>query len=112
MFLICVFIYPIFSFFTASCVTAPALFGVGTMIFVNNIKEINWSDRIIAATAFIGLIFTVLTYSISLGLGLAIISYCIMMVVSKRGKEVSPVIYTIAAFYFLDIILSELLQHF
>ena len=111
MFLICVFIYPIFSFFTAPCVTAPALFGVGTLIFINNMKSIDWQDKINAATAFIGLIFTVLTYSISLGLGLAIIAYCVMMMVARRGKEVSPVVYTIAAFYLLDIILSEILLH-
>ena len=111
MFLLCIFLYPIFSFFTASCVTAPALFGVGLMIFINNIKDIDWKNRIIAATAFIGLIFTVLTYSISLGLGLALISYCTMMVATKKGKEVSVAIYVIAAFYLLDIILSELLLH-
>ena len=111
MFLLCIFIYPIFSFFTASCVTAPALFGVGLLIFTGNIKEIDWSNRIIAATAFIGLLFTVLTYSISLGLGLSLISYCLMMMVSKRSKEVSPVIYIIAAFYLVDIILSEVLLH-
>ena len=111
MFLLCIFIYPIFSFFTAPCVTAPALFGVGLLIFTGNIKEVDWSNRVIAATAFIGLLFTVLTYSISLGLGLSLITYCVMMVVTKKGKEVSPVIYIIAAFYLLDIILSEVLTH-
>ena len=111
MFILCMFIYPIFSFFTASCVTAPALFGVGLLIFVNNIKEIDWKNRIIAATAFIGLIFTILTYSISLGLGLALISYCLMMLVTKKGKDVSVLIYIIAGFYLLDIILTEILNH-
>ena len=111
MFLLCIFIYPLFSFFTAPCVTAPALFGVGMLIFVNNMKDINWSDKIIAATTFIGLLFTILTFSISLGLGLALISYCVMMISVKKGKEVSPIIYAIAIFYFIDIILTEILTH-
>ena len=48
----------------------------------------------------------ILTYSVSDGLGIGLISYCIMMLVSKRGKEVSPIIYLVALFFIINYLLN------
>ncbi len=109
-FLLCMFIYPIFSVFTAGSVTAAALVSVGAMIFVNNLKDVEWNDAIVGFTAFITLIFTVLTYSISTGIGMGLISYCVMCLFARKGKEVGVAIYVISALFLLSFILTGVLE--
>lgn len=109
MFLLSGFIYPIFSIFTAGSVTAPALVCVGAMIFVGNFKDINFSDRVVAFTGFIMVIFSLLTYSIALGIGIGLIAYVVMMLFSKRRKEVCLPIYIITLFFILSFALSAIL---
>lgn len=109
MFLLSGFIYPVFSIFTAGSVTAPALVCVGAMIFVGNFKDINFSDRIVAFTGFIMVIFSLLTYSIASGIGIGLIAYVVMMLFSKRRKEVCLPIYIITLFFILSFALSAIL---
>lgn len=109
MFILSAFIYPVFSIFTAGSVTAPALVCVGAMIFTGNFKDINFKDRIIAFVGFITVIFSLLTYSIATGIGIGIISYCVMMLASKRYKEVSLPIYIVAILFVISFILSAVL---
>ena len=47
-----------------------------------------------------------LKYAVSAGLGIGLIAYCIMMLVSKRGKEVPTVIYGVALFFILNYLLN------
>lgn len=47
MFLLSAFIYPIFYIFTEPAVTSMALISVGGLIFVGNLKDVNFDDRII-----------------------------------------------------------------
>ncbi len=109
MFLLSGFIYPVFSIFTAGSVTAPALVCVGAMIFVGNFKDINFSDRVVAFTGFIMVIFSLLTYSIASGIGIGLIAYVVMMLFSKRRKEVCLPIYIITLFFILSFALSAML---
>ena len=51
----------------------------------------------------------ILTYSVSDGLGIGLIAYCVMMLVSKRGKEVPVIIYGVAGFFVLNYILNAIL---
>ena len=53
--------------------------------------------------------FNDLTYSVSDGLGIGLIAYCIMMLVSKRGKQVPIVIYGVAIFFILNYLLKVLI---
>ena len=108
LFLLSIFAYPIFSIFSHSSVTAMALIAVGSMMFAD-LKNINWNDKIIVATTFLIVILMILCYSISDGLGIGIIFYCLMMSASKRGKEVNKVIYIIALFYVLSYVLNIIL---
>lgn len=73
-------------------VTAPALIIVGVLM-AQSLRQINWSQLEIAIPSFLILIGMPLTYSISDGIALGFIMYPITMLVAKRGKEVSPIMY-------------------
>ncbi len=106
LFLLSAFIYPLFTPLTSSTITSLALVAVGASMFTNNLKHINWDDAIIGITAFVTFILTLLTYSISEGLGFGLIVYILMMLVSKRYKEINPFMYGIAGFYVVYFILD------
>ncbi|MPN50682.1 Guanine/hypoxanthine permease PbuG [bioreactor metagenome] len=110
MFLLSAFIYPVFSIFTYGCVTAPALVAVGAMIFIGNFKDINFNDKIAAFTGFLTVIMILLTYSISYGLGIGLIAYCVMLLFARRGKEVSPVTYVITGLFFIAFAANEIIK--
>ena len=99
MFLLCTFIYPVFSIFTAGSVTAPALVCVGLTIVANSIQELDLKDWTTTFTLIIGVLFAVLCYSISNGIGFALITYCVIMTVQGKRKEVGLPIYIIAALF-------------
>ena len=116
LFLLSLLIYPFFSIFAGvniggvnfTPVTSLALVSVGCLMF-GNLKEIEWKDNITVITTFLIVILMILTYSVSDGLGIGLIAYCIMMIVSKRGKEVSPIIYGVAIFFVLNYVLKAVL---
>ena len=109
MFLLSAFIYPVFSIFTAGSVTAPALICVGAMIFIGSFKDIDFSDRIVSFTGFITIIFSILAYSISSGIGIGIICYVVMMLIAKRGKEIGTPIYVIAGLFIFSFVLTAIM---
>ncbi|MCD8204937.1 MAG: NCS2 family permease [Coprobacillus sp.] len=109
MMLLSMFIYPIFSMFTAGCVIAPALVCVGGTIFVENVKNIHFREGVIGFTAFVSFIFTILSYSIATGIGMGLIVYCVMMLFSRRGKEVHVAIYVIAALFLVSFALDAII---
>ncbi|WP_368155167.1 solute carrier family 23 protein, partial [Bacteroides fragilis] len=73
-------------------VTAPALIIVGVLM-AGNLKYIHWDNFEIAFPSFLVVVGMPLTYSISDGLALGMITYPICMVSAKRGKEVSPMMW-------------------
>lgn len=99
MFLLSAFIYPVFSIFTAGSVTAPALVCVGLTIVANSIQELDLKDWTTTFTLIVGMLFAVLCYSISNGIGFALITYCVIMTVQGKRKEVGLPIYIIAALF-------------
>ena len=111
LFLACAFIYPVFSIFTAGAVTAPALVCVGAMIFVGNVKEIDFSDRIIGFTAFMSFMFAILCYSIASGIGVSLICFSIMMIFAGKRKEVPVAIYVIALLFIVSFTLTAILPY-
>ncbi len=110
MFFLSVFIYPIFSIFTAGSVTASALVCVGITIVISALKGINYKDPVNIFTALFGVAFAVLTYSISNGIGMALIMYCLILLFSKRGKEIPPVIAIIASLFLVSFALNAVMQ--
>ncbi len=106
LFLLSAFIYPVFYIFTEPAVTSMALISVGGLIFVGNLKDVNFSDRIIGFTAFFTILLILLTYSISDGLGFGLIFYVVMMFVSGRKKEVKMPMYIIALIFLAYFVLK------
>lgn len=109
LFLLSAFIYPIFSVFTAGCVSAPALICVGALIFVNNFKEIDFKDNILVFTGFVTVIFTLLTYSIANGIGMGLITLIIMLLFSGRKKEINITVIVIAILFLVSFVLTAVL---
>ena len=116
LFFLAILIYPVFSIFSGvdingvnfTPVTSLALVSVGCLMF-GNLKEIEWKDTIIVITTFLIVILMILTYSVSDGLGIGLIAYCIMMLVSKRGKEIPVIIYGVAIFFIFNYFLKVLI---
>lgn len=90
-FLISMIFSPLLGVFTTQ-VTAPALIIVGVLM-AQNTAHIHWNKLEIAVPSFLILIGMPLTYSISDGLALGMITYPICMVAAKRGKEVTPMMW-------------------
>ena len=82
----------------------PALLVVGFLILSSNIREIDWSDFTIAIPAFLTMVLMPFTYSITNGIGIGFITFCVLRLVAGRGKEVPVALYAVAAvftFYYL-----------
>ncbi|MFD8478701.1 NCS2 family permease [Kitasatospora sp. NPDC059673] len=103
LFMVALFLTPLATMVPAQAAT-PALVTVGFLILANSIKEIDWSDYTIAMPAFLTIVMMPFTYSITNGLGIGFITFCILRVVAGRGREVQPALYAVAgvfAFYYL-----------
>lgn len=113
LFLLSIFIYPVFSIFSGvqvgmsnfTPVTSLALVSVGCLMF-SNLKDIDWNDKIIVITSFLIIIFMVLTYSISDGIGIGLIMYTLMMLFSKRYKEIPKTVYVISLIFVIYYVLK------
>ncbi len=81
-------------------VTAPALIGVGSLMAMNNAK-VNYEDFADAATAFMTIMFMLLTYSISNGLAMGFLTYTILKVGEGKAKEVHPIVYILSGIFFI-----------
>lgn len=121
LFLISIFAYPLLSIFNGvvvgfdgfgdaivySPVTSMALVMVGIMM-ISQLKNIDWSDNAILISSFFIIIFMILAYSISYGIAIGFIFYPIVMLCSKRGKEVHPVMYGLGVFFIVFFIVETL----
>lgn len=111
LFLLSAFIYPIFSIFTAGCVTAPALICVGVLIMFGAAKNLDFTDMSIAFVTFLTLLFTILTYSLSTGIGIGIISYIVICLAQRRYKEINIPLYAIGGLFIVSFILTALMKY-
>ena len=104
LFLVSMFFAPIFTAIP-SFATAPALIIVG-FLMLTNIKELKLDDGNLstAIPAFLCIIAMPLFYSIAEGISIGIISYVIINLVCKKGKEISPVMYVLAVLFILKYI--------
>ncbi|MGB4538059.1 MAG: NCS2 family permease, partial [Bacilli bacterium] len=117
LFLLSVFLYPLFSVFSAinvgenfyTPVTSLALVAVGATLF-SNLKDIDWSDKTVTFSAFAMILFMVLTYSLSDGIGFGIIVYVLMKVFSGKKADVSFILYLIAAFFLANFAIAEIIK--
>lgn len=107
LFILSIFFTPLLSLVTAG-VTAAAMIIVGTMM-AGAIGKIEWDKWPIAIASFITILTMILTYSISDGIGFGFLSYIIVMVASKRWKEISPLLYGAGALFVIYLVLLNVL---
>jgi len=94
LFLLSMFLWPLAAAIPAAA-TAPALILVGAMM-LEGVVHVTWDDMSEALPAFLTIIAMPLTFSIANGVSLGVISYCLIKLLSGRGREVHPVLYGVA----------------
>ncbi|ERJ12584.1 NCS2 family permease [Haloplasma contractile] len=104
-FFIALFFAPLFGIVT-SAVTAPALIMVG-ILMTTQLSKIEWDDSAVAISAFLTIITMPLAYSIAEGIAVGFLFYPITMIATKRGKDVSILMYVLSVVFLLYFILSN-----
>ncbi|OAB40734.1 NCS2 family permease [Paenibacillus antarcticus] len=87
---------------------APILIIIGGLM-VQNVQEMDFSDLTEAFPAFLVMVMIPFTYSIVDGMAFGFIAYPVVKLAQNRGKEVSPVLYGIAALFIANFVLNSLL---
>ncbi|MBQ8689728.1 MAG: NCS2 family permease [Clostridia bacterium] len=77
MFFLSMFALPLFAAIP-SAAAASALIYVGVLMMKNNIKNVDFSNAINATAAFLTIVIMVLSYSITKGIGVGLLSYTVM----------------------------------
>ncbi len=88
--------------------TAPVLVMVGVLM-ASSFKDVDWSDLDEAIPAFFAGLFMALCYSISYGIALGFITYCIVKICRKKAREVHPILWVCTLLFILNFVLLALL---
>ncbi|MCO4340455.1 NCS2 family permease [Staphylococcus agnetis] len=98
-FLLALFFSPLMAVVTPA-VTTPALVVVGVLM-ASNLASISWKNFEVAVPAFVTIIMMPLSYSIATGIACGFIFYPITMVLTKRHREVHPIMYALLVIFIL-----------
>lgn len=101
-FAIALFFSPLF-LSIPSAATAPALVLVGLMM-MESITKIDFSDFSESLPAFICIITMPLTYSISNGILIGMVTYVILNMICGNFRKITPVMYVLAVLFILKFI--------
>ncbi len=99
LFLVSIFLAPIFCTIP-SFATAPALIYVG-FLMISAVVEIRFDDITESVPAYLCLVTMPLTYSISEGIAVGVISYVVINLVTGKAKKVTPLMYVLAVLFVL-----------
>ena len=94
-----------FGTFTSAC-TVGALVLVG-ILMIKNVKEIDWLDPVTCAMAFMTIFMMGLAGSITTGIAAGIFTYVGGMAITGKVKEVTPIIWILAAVFLIYLVLNE-----
>ena len=104
LFLACMFIAPIAAIIPAAA-TSSALIYVG-ILMLGNLKKIDFGDMTQLLPVCIMLLAMPVSGSIGHGIGLALITYTIMKVVTGKAKEVSALTYVLSLIFLIKFFLA------
>ena len=102
-FVVAMFFSPLF-LSIPSAATAPALIIVG-LLMAEQIKNVNFDDFSESIPAFVCMLMMPLTYSISNGILIGMITYVLMNMICGKFKKLSPAMYILAILFILKYIL-------
>jgi adenine/guanine/hypoxanthine permease len=79
-------------------VVAPALIVVGSMM-LRNVSRIRWNDATESIPAFLTMVMMPFAFSITEGIAFGFISYALLKLITRRGREVHGLVYLFAALF-------------
>ena len=101
-FVVALFFSPLF-LSIPSAATAPVLIIVG-LLMIEPITKMTFTDHSEAIPAFICMLMMPMSYSISNGILLGIISYVVLNLLSGKARKLTPTIYVLAILFILKYI--------
>ena len=81
-------------------ITSPALIVVGSLM-IRAVRDIEWDDFTESLPAFLTIVLTPLTFSITDGISFGFISYALLKLVTNRAGEAHWLVYLFAALFVL-----------
>ena len=99
LFLAAIILAPVFTAIPGFA-TAPALIYVG-FLMITAVTEIHFDDLTESIPAYLCMIFMPLTYSISEGIAIGIISYVVINLICGKRKKITPLMYVLAVLFVL-----------
>ena len=105
MFLLVMFFSPLVAM-VPPYATAGALIFVGVLM-TSSLARVNWDDFTESVPAFITTVMMTFTFSITEGIALGFMSYCIMKVCTGRWRDLNLCVVVVAALFALKIILVD-----
>ncbi len=104
LFVVCAFFAPIVGM-VSSAATCGALVVVGYLM-LSDVGEIDWKSIEHALPAFFIIIGIPMTYSITNGIGMGFIAYCVIMIVQGRIRDIKPLMWVAAIAFLVMFIIS------
>ncbi|QNE75771.1 NCS2 family permease [Streptomyces finlayi] len=98
LFSVALFLTPLATMVPSQAAT-PALLAVGFMILAGSVRDIDWSDYTLAVPAFLAMMMMPFTYSITNGIGVGFIAFCVLRLAAGRGREVPVAMYAVSAVF-------------
>lgn len=106
LFLLSIFVAPIMGM-VPTAATAPALIVVG-ILMMESFGKIDWSDFSEAMPAFFIVTFMPFAASITTGISVGFIFYCITKICTRKAKDVHPIMYIVTVLFILNFIITAL----
>ena len=105
LFLLVIFLSPLAGMVPAYA-AAGALIYVGVLM-TSSLSRVKWDDLTEAVPAFITAVMMPFSFSITEGIALGFISYCVMKLFTGRLRELSPCVVVVAVLFVLKIVFID-----
>lgn len=89
-----------------TCATAASLVYVG-ILMMSSIKDVDWSDPVIAVPAFATMVLMPFSYNISYGIAFGLLSHILMCLFTGKAKEIRKGTLVIAVLFALMFFVSR-----
>ncbi|GAA3598766.1 NCS2 family permease [Gibbsiella greigii] len=105
LFLLVIFLSPLAGMVPAYA-AAGALIYVGVLM-TSSLARVKWDDLTEAVPAFVTAVMMPFSFSITEGIALGFISYCVMKLGTGRWREISPCVIVVALLFVLKIVFID-----
>ena len=105
LFLLVIFLSPLAGM-VPGYAAAGALIYVGVLM-TSSLARVNWQDLTESVPAFITAVMMPFSFSITEGIALGFISYCVMKIGTGRLRDLSPCVIIVALLFILKIVFID-----